>query len=106
MILFRVAYNEERPHEGIAMQRPARLYRKVAARPFPSTVREPEYAGHFETRRVASNGMISWRDHKIFVGDALAGRRIGLEPTADGIWTLHFYRFVIGKIDERRNCFL
>lgn len=101
---FRKTYNEERPHEGIDMQRPARVY-KPPARPFPARAIQPDYAGHFETRKVGANGQISWRDHAIFISEAFAGQRVGLEPTDEGIWTVHFYRFVIGKLDERENDF-
>lgn len=98
-------YNEERPHEGIDMQRPARVY-KPPQRPFPARPPKPEYAAQFETRKVGSNGQISWRDQPIFISEAFAGQIVGLEPTDDGIWTVHFYRFTIGKIDERENDFL
>lgn len=102
---FQQIYNEERPHEGINMQRPARLY-KVSPRRFSAKVPKPEYGGHFEKRKVGSNGQISWHDQAIFISQAFAGQIIGLEPTDDGIWTVHFYRFVIGKIDERELDFL
>jgi len=98
-------YNEDRPHEGIDMQRPARLY-KVSPRPFPPKVPKPEYLGHFEKRKVHSNGQISWHDRAIFISQSFGGQTVGLEPTDDGIWTVHFYRFTIGKVDERKNDFL
>jgi transposase InsO family protein len=103
--LFRKTYNEDRPHEGIDMQRPARLY-KVSPRPFPPKVPKPEYPGHFEKRKVHSNGQISWHDRAIFISQSFGGQTVGLEPTDDGIWTVHFYRFTIGKVDERKNDFL
>lgn len=102
---FRATYNEQRPHEGIHMQRPARIYRPPQ-RPFPSRQCGPDYPAHFETRKVQANGHVSWRDQSIFISEVFAGHRIGLEPTDDGIWTVHFYRFTIGKIDERENDFL
>jgi len=103
---FRISYNEERPHEGINMQRPARAYKVPQPRPFPSRASKPEYPGWFETRRVMVNGALSWNNHEIFISRSLGGRRLGLEPIDDGIWAVHFYRFVIGKIDERKNDFL
>lgn len=102
---FRKTYNEERPHEGIAMQRPARLCRP-SPRPFPDRPRRPDYPAHFETRKVGRTGQISWRDHAIFISAAFAGQTIALEPSDDGIWTVHFYRFTIGKVDERTNEFV
>lgn len=101
---FRKIYNEQRPHEGIDLQRPARLYRSPH-RPYPTKTLPALYAGHFEVRKVRSTGQISWRDNGIFISDVFAGHHVGLEPTDDGIWTVHFYRFIIGKIDERTNEF-
>lgn len=101
---FRTTYNEERPHEGIGMERPARLL-KQSQREFPSRAPQPDYAGHFEKRKVNKNGQISWRHRRMFISEAFAGQTIGLEPTDDGIWTVHFYRFVVGKLDERQKEF-
>lgn len=103
---FRTIYNEERPHEGINMQRPARVYKVAQPRPFVARPRKPEYSSAFETRRVAANGEIGWNGHPIFISRSLGGHTLGFEPTDDGIWTVHFHRFVIGKIDEHRHDFL
>src|SRR2546430_739350 len=103
---FRSFYNEDRPHEGINMQRPARAYRVPQPRPFPTHTPKPDYPGSFEIRRVAANGALSWSNHEIFISRSLSGHRLGLEPIDDGIWAVHFYRFVIGKFNERKNDFL
>lgn len=98
-------YNYERPHEAIAMERPATLY-KGSSRPYPSKKPKPLYQPHMETRKVSANGTIKWRDREIFLTQPLAGQTIALEPTDDGIWSVRFYRFFIGKLDERENQFL
>ena len=103
---FRKIYNEERPHEGVNMQRPARLYKVEHRRPYPAKTPKPHYAGHFETRRVAVNGGVGWNGHEIFISRSLGGHTLGFQETDDGIWDVHFYRFIIGKIDERKNDFL
>lgn len=102
---FLYMYNVERPHEAIAMERPANLY-KGSPRPFPKNKPRPEYEAHLENRKVSSSGAIKWRDHEIFITEPLGGETVALEPTDDGIWTVRFYRFLIGKIDERENRFL
>lgn len=98
-------YNEERPHEGIAMQRPAQIYRP-SQRTLPTKIAKPEYPAHFEVRRIASGGTISWKGRPIFITEALTGHHVGLQETDDGIWSVHFYRFRIGDIDVRQHVFI
>lgn len=98
-------YNVERPHEAIDMQRPAKVY-NGAPREYPKRKLKAEYEPHLETRKVFSNGSIKWRNRDIFITEPLAGESVALEPTDDGIWTVRYFRFVIGKIDEREGRFI
>ncbi|HEX2833449.1 MAG TPA: hypothetical protein VHW00_10560, partial [Thermoanaerobaculia bacterium] len=66
----------------------------------------PDYPGHFEKRKVSANGYIKLRGHHIFIAHALAGQTIGLEPTDEQLFAVHFYRFIIGKLDTARNTFI
>lgn len=101
---FRRIYNEERPHEGIGMNRPARRY-TPSRRPYPTKKPQPQYDTRFEVRKVSQAGQISWRNHLIFISEVFAGRQLGFEPIDDDVWCVHFHRFSIGKIDERTNEF-
>lgn len=101
---FKTRFNIERPHEGIDMQRPANVF-KSSPRPFPRRRPKPEYAAHFETRKVGATGDIQWRNHRIFVAEPFQGETVGIEATDEGICTVHFYGFIIGKIDERTHGF-
>lgn len=98
-------YNRERPHESIGMQRPADLF-KGGPRPYPRKTLKPQYAAHMEKRKVSSAGNIKWHDRDIFLTEALGGETIALDPTDDGLWTVSYYRFMIGKLDEREHRFL
>ena len=40
-------YNEERPHEALGQRTPGSVYER-SSRPFPGTLPELEYPGHFE----------------------------------------------------------
>jgi len=102
---FRQRYNVERPHEGLQMQRPANVFR-ASSRPYPRRARGPEYPAQFETRKVNANGAIKLLGVPIFVAQALAGQTIALEPTDDQLYTLHFYNFVLGKVDTETNAFI
>jgi len=102
---FRAIYNHERPHEGIGMDRPAHRYRS-APRPFPSSPPVIDYHSRFDVRSVFSNGCIKCRGQMIFVSNALAGRRIALEPIDDHLYNVHFGSFLIGRLDELERRFL
>jgi len=97
---FRTEYNEERPHEGLGMKRPAELYR-ASSRPYPGRTPEVDYPGHYEVRSVRSKGAIQWHGERLFVSEALRGERVGLEETDDGIWSLSFCSLLLGRYDER-----
>ena len=101
---FLARYNHERPHEGIGMQRPARVF-KPSVRPYPRFVHRPEYPGHFELRKVNPCGMIKLHGHQVFIAHTLAGHIVALEPTDEQLYTVHFYDFVIGKVDTASNTF-
>jgi transposase InsO family protein len=102
---FRSMYNEERPHEGIDMDRPAHRYRP-SPRAFPSSLPPMEYSATFEIRTVSSNGSIKWLGQFVFLSHALAGRRVGLERIDDHLCNVHFGSFLIGKLNEREMRFL
>jgi transposase InsO family protein len=97
-------YNAERPHEALDMRRPANVF-KPSPRPYRSP-RSPEYPAYFEARKVTSIGQIRLHNRQIFVSSALAGQTIGLEPTDEHLYTVHFYDFVIGKVDSALNTFI
>ena len=60
-----------------------------------------EYAGHYEVRRVRSDGQIKWQGLELFISEALVGERVGLEETDDGIWSLYFGLLLLARFDER-----
>jgi transposase InsO family protein len=99
---FRSLYNEERPHEALGQQPPAQFYR-CSSRPYPSKISEPEYPGHFEVRWVRPNGGIKWQGEFLFLSEALSGERVGLEETADGIWSLYFGSLLLARFDEQER---
>ena len=99
---FRREYNQERPHEALGQRPPATRY-QAGQRTYNGKVPEPEYPGHFEVRTVAAKGFFRWRGGEIFVSEALAGERIGLEETADGVWTVMFCSVLLARFDERER---
>ena len=55
-IAFRHEFNHERPHEALQMKVPAELYRP-SDRPYPKHLKSFIYPGHYEVRKVSSNGV-------------------------------------------------
>jgi transposase InsO family protein len=100
---FRVEYNNERPHEALDNRVPAMLYRP-SPRPLPARLPPLEYPGHFQVRRVYSNGCCSWGNH-VFLTEALIDQDVGFEEVDDGFWTVWLGRVAIGRYDERQRVF-
>jgi putative transposase len=98
---FCVEYNHERPHESLADRPPATQY-TASTRLLPPRLPVLEYAGHFEIRRVAADGCISWRQ-PVFLTETLAGQLVGFEEVDDGLWTLYFGDIPLARFDERRR---
>ena len=52
-------------------------------------VPEPEYPNFFQTFPVNSHGAIYVNGELKYVSSALAGQRVGMEETDDGIWSIY-----------------
>ena len=98
---FRRSYNEERPHEALAMDTPAQHYRP-SRRAMPGTPPEPEYPDEAAVRRVRHNGEIKWNGGFVYVSQTLAGEAVAAAQTEDGEWVLSFHAHPLGIIDTRR----
>ena len=102
---FRQTYNEERPHEALGQQPPARYYH-ASFRSYPSRVSAPEYEVGVTVRKVRSNGEIKWKGDKIYLSEALTGEPVGLVQQDDRLWTIQFGPLVIGLLDDYARCVL
>jgi hypothetical protein len=89
-----------RPHHALELKTPAELY-VASPRPMPERIPEPEYAAHYEVRRVRRMGTIRFRGREIFVSEVLAHETIALEEVADGVWSVFFYHVLLARFDER-----
>ena len=94
-------YNVERPHEGIGQNRPARQFRP-SPRPFPRKPRQPEYALHWEKRKVMCNGVLRWHGADVFLSETFGGHTVAFEPIDCDLWRVWFHKFIVGTFDEKR----
>jgi putative transposase len=98
--VFRHSYNQERPHEALAQQPPARLW-QPSTREYPRVLPKPDYPGHHLVRLVGSAGTVGFRGRQLFLSRALDEEHVGLEETADGIWSVYFCNLLLGKFAEQ-----
>ena len=99
---FRRDYNEERPHEALGQEPPARVY-VPSQRDYPPRLLAVAYPDSWLLRSVRGTGEIKWRGDLLYVSQSLIGQWIGLEPLADGRWTVHFMTQMLGTLDERKK---
>jgi len=92
-------YNEERPHEALAMAVPADRYRKSRRR-LPKEVKSWKYPKGWQRRWVKGNGEISWRGTRRFVGEAFVRDYVGLKPMRKGVWRVYFGPVLVGELYE------
>lgn len=97
---FRAEFNDQRPHESLGQKPPASLYRP-SPRAYPPRLPPLAYPGHFEVRRVGSNGCILWKGRPLPLSHCLSGQDVGLEEVDDGIWSLFFGQLLLARFDQR-----
>lgn len=97
---FRALYNDERPHTFLRGRTPTSLYRP-SPRQYTGELPPIEYPGHFIVKRITNAGTFRFKKRLLFIANALKQHTIGLEEVADGIWSIHFCRVLVGRLDER-----
>jgi hypothetical protein len=97
---FRHSYNHDRPHEALGQRPPIHRYHRSPRR-WDGRLREPEYAGDVQVRRVRTNGEIKWKGELIFLSETLSGEPVGLRPVEAGRWHLWYGPIHLASIDHR-----
>lgn len=97
---FVLEFNTERPHEALAMKRPAEIY-APSSRPFPAQLPELDYAAHDDVITVARNGFIRLpgKRGRPYLSAALADQLIGIQEHDDGRWLATFMDVDLGFIE-------
>jgi len=92
-------YNQERPHESLGQQPPARRYRP-SRRPYRSVLPPLRYPAGWLVRRVRNRGHIKWRGRLRFIGRAFVGQRVGLQPLETGLHAVYLGKLLIGHLHD------
>ena len=99
---FRWEFNEERPHEALGQRTPASVY-TPSPRAYPARLAAAEYPGGWEVRTVQKHGQFNWKRTEVFLGEALYGERVGLEPLDERYWTVRLVTTTLGVFDTHRH---
>ncbi len=91
-------FNNQRPHEALAMKRPAQVY-KPSPRKLPAVLPEVQYPQHDDVTVVDKAGYICFRRRRSYLSTALAYQAVGLREELDGRWLVTFARLDLGHAD-------
>ena len=90
-------FNQQRPHEALAMKCPAEFY--TASPRVYTGIPEPHYPFHDRTVNVTSCGRLCLYRKKINLSLSLAGQAVGVKEVDQGIWLVSFMDYDLGYID-------
>ena len=90
-------FNSERPHEALAMKRPADIY-APSSRPYDG-LPDLAYPLHDRDVLVTACGRICMHRKRVNISTALAGQRLGIKEVDEGIWLVSFMSYDLGFID-------
>jgi len=90
-------FNNERPHEALAMKVPAEVY-LPSAKPYRG-LPELTYPLHDKEVLVTACGRICMHRKRVNISTVLAGQRVGIKEVDEGIWIVSFMQYDLGYID-------
>lgn len=102
---FRDQFNDVRPHEALGMRCPSDIYCR-SDRIYPERPLAVEYPGGLTVRIVQKRGEFYWNRHRVYLGEAFGGERIGLEPVDGRYWLIYYTDVAIGVFDSYHHAVL
>jgi putative transposase len=91
-------FNDERPHQALAMKVPADLY-APSDRPYRG-VGELDYPLHDWASTVTHCGRICFRRRKVNLSQVFAGQLVGVRQVSERIWLVTFMDYDLGYFDD------
>jgi putative transposase len=95
---WRHEYNHERPHEALGMKKPADCYHPSPRRLNDSDI-ELVYPRDYIVKTVSESGQLAHNGHHYHIGEAFAGKRVGLFCNEEGNTELYFANVHLGNLD-------
>src|SRR5687767_13778317 len=95
---FVARYNQERPHQALAMKVPADFYAR-SARVYRG-LEDLTYPFHDATFTVTHCGRICFHGRKINLSHVLAGQNVGVTQVGERIWLVTFMHYDLGYFDD------
>ena len=102
---WRREYNEERPHEALGLEVPAKYYRP-SKRKLSECDKPVAYDSGARLRKVNFKGYISICRKRYFLSDSLIGEYIQLNDCGDKLVALQYGQFEIARIDLEQGIFV
>ena len=91
-------YNNERPHQALAMCAPAEHY-TPSPRPYEG-LPELDYPFHDKTVTVTTCGRICFNRQKVNLSQVFAGQSVGIKQVDDQLWLASFMHYDLGYFDD------
>lgn len=101
---FRQRYNQERPHEALAMKTPNSLY-TASKRTLAEAQKELTYPMHDYTRKICPSGNLKISGQKCFLGRAMRGHQVGVRELGDGLHLVSLGPFDLGYMSLKTKKF-
>jgi transposase InsO family protein len=99
--VWRREYNHERPHDALALKRPATVY-MTSSRRYPRPLVKATFEPFSKVARVDKNGCINWHQRSVFISSALKYEYVEFDAVADGRWNIRWATIPLGRFDENR----
>lgn len=97
---FCVEYNDQRPHEALAMRTPSECYRS-SSRQFPSRLPQLSYPDYMQVRKVRDHGDIQYLGRRLFTTESLGGEYVGIEQIDEDMSLMWYCDYLLGQLDHR-----
>ena len=96
--LFRYCYNNERPHEALNLDVPAKHY-KPSKRIYIDKINEPEYDSGRQLRKVNFKGYVSIHRKRYYLSEVFIGKYLEISEKDNNRISLNYGNFQIAEID-------
>lgn len=97
---WRREFNDERPHEALAMRPPAKLY-VPSSRRYPRKLLKFEPSTWNHAAQIDKHGFIRFAGRKVFVTTALRYLSIEVERVGETVWEARWGAILLGSLDSR-----